>query len=429
MPPLPVLPSAAAVMQSNLMATQRAYTGTVTKIQADVGFIDDEIFFHKSVVCKGSMPKVGEHVFVEASYASNTPFKWNASRVQLLTPSGQGAKHKRNIRIVFNCFCISVQSKSSYNNHNSSSENGNYSRGNMNTSSNNMRSVNHSSHRRSRSPPPRRSLDRSNSKRDSSDNDRRRRSARDERDKRERRDRGSSPPPKTPERRERRTSRPVAAATGTSSSATATATAASVGSPPPLKKRRRMVPRYMVQIPKVALAMVRADVQELKQRYQNLYIPSDFFQTEILWPETFTPDKPFVLRQPCSFHLMYKDIVPPPELANDESLLEPPDADHSFSARVMLMSVPPMSDIYRQCFSAAEEEEDSDRNLVHPSRTISFLMGLRGKNETMGIGGPWSPSLDGKNPESDPRVLIRTAIRTCKALTGIDLSRCTQWYE
>lgn len=93
MPPLPVIPSAAAVMQSNLMATQRAYTGTVTKIQADVGFIDDEIFFHKSVVCKGSMPKVGEHVFVEASYASNTPFKWNASRVQLLTPSGQGEEH------------------------------------------------------------------------------------------------------------------------------------------------------------------------------------------------------------------------------------------------------------------------------------------------------------------------------------------------
>lgn len=80
------------VVQSNIMATQRAYHGTVTKIQADVGFIDDEIFFHKSVVCKGSMPKVGEGVFVEASYASNTPFKWNASRVQLLTPQGPGGK-------------------------------------------------------------------------------------------------------------------------------------------------------------------------------------------------------------------------------------------------------------------------------------------------------------------------------------------------
>lgn len=76
---------------SSIMATQRAYTGTVTKIQGDVGFIDDEIFFHKSVVCKGSMPKVGERVFVEASYAQNTPFKWNASRVQLLNLSSSSA--------------------------------------------------------------------------------------------------------------------------------------------------------------------------------------------------------------------------------------------------------------------------------------------------------------------------------------------------
>lgn len=77
-------PTVGGGVQSNLMATQRAYHGTVTKIQADVGFIDDEIFFHKSVVTKASMPKVGELVFVEASYASNTPFKWNASRVQVM---------------------------------------------------------------------------------------------------------------------------------------------------------------------------------------------------------------------------------------------------------------------------------------------------------------------------------------------------------
>lgn len=93
MPPsmqvMPSVVSCPTVVQSNIMATQRAYHGTVTKIQGDVGFIDDEIFFHKSVVCKGSMPKVGEQVFVEASYASNTPFKWNASRVQLLTVPGK----------------------------------------------------------------------------------------------------------------------------------------------------------------------------------------------------------------------------------------------------------------------------------------------------------------------------------------------------
>ena len=46
----------------------------------------------------------------------------------------------------------------------------------------------------------------------------------------------------------------------------------------------------------------------------------------------------------------------------------------------------------------------------------------------MAVGGPWSPSLDGANPEDDPRVLINTAIRTTRALTGIDLSGCTQWW-
>ena len=45
-------------------------------------------------------------------------------------------------------------------------------------------------------------------------------------------------------------------------------------------------------------------------------------------------------------------------------------------------------------------------NLVHPTRAIQFLVGTRGKNETLAIGGPWSPSLDGLHPESDPSVLV-----------------------
>ena len=41
----------------------------------------------------------------------------------------------------------------------------------------------------------------------------------------------------------------------------------------------------------------------------------------------------------------------------------------------------------------------SRETLVHPTRVIQFLVGVRGKNETMAIGGPWSPSLDGADPE------------------------------
>lgn len=96
------------------------------------------------------------------------------------------------------------------------------------------------------------------------------------------------------------------------------------------------------------------------------------------------------------------------------------------------MSVPGMEEMYQKCCVMAEDKDRRDRDSeekdsVHPTRLINFLVGLRGKNETMAIGGPWSSSLDGEHPERDPSVLIRTAIRTCKALTGIDLSNCTKW--
>jgi S1-like len=34
---------------------------------------------------KGNVPQVGDRVVVEASYNASMPFKWNATRVQLLT--------------------------------------------------------------------------------------------------------------------------------------------------------------------------------------------------------------------------------------------------------------------------------------------------------------------------------------------------------
>ena len=67
-------------------------------------------------------------------------------------------------------------------------------------------------------------------------------------------------------------------------------------------------------------------------------------------------------------------------------------------------------------------------DLEHPSKLIKFLVGVRQQNEYFPIGGPWSPSLDGPNPDSDPQVLVRTAVRSVHAQTGIDLSKCIQWY-
>lgn len=94
----------------------------------------------------------------------------------------------------------------------------------------------------------------------------------------------------------------------------------------------------------------------------------------------------------------------------------------------MLMTSVSQDELYEKCCARAQDSSDIRENFQHPTRLINFLVGQKGKNEVMAIGGPWSPSLDGADPVNDTSVLIKTAIRTTKALAGIDLTACTQWY-
>jgi BURAN domain/DBC1 len=142
-----------------------------------------------------------------------------------------------------------------------------------------------------------------------------------------------------------------------------------------------------------------ADIVEIKKRYQNLYVPSDFFSSGVKWVEAFPANAPFSINKTCSFHIMSKEVAP---IEPINAVLDPPDADYLYSAKVMLMSTPAIQEIYKKCFARAEDmdadkPEDLDREFVHPTRLISFLVGLRGKNETMAIGGAWSKKLDGNN--------------------------------
>lgn len=75
------------VSQQQQQATvkQRVFSGIVTKIHENFGFIDEDVIFQASVV-KGTAPQVGDRVLVEASYNGSMPFKWNATRVQVIAP-------------------------------------------------------------------------------------------------------------------------------------------------------------------------------------------------------------------------------------------------------------------------------------------------------------------------------------------------------
>ncbi|XP_018342853.1 PREDICTED: cell division cycle and apoptosis regulator protein 1-like [Trachymyrmex septentrionalis] len=389
-------PSVAGVpqqVQQNVPSSstkQRVFTGTVTKVHDNFGFVDEDVFFQTSACVKGSNPVVGDRVLVEASYNPSMPFKWNATRIQVL-PMGNNSNNANTQQT--NQPNRQQQQQQQQPNRTSGTynavppptENPNNRFTSSTTNSNSTSNRNKVSRVRERSPRERRNDD------EEIERKRRREERIREREKKE--DRSPS--------RTRRSK-----------------------SPRP-RRRTRVVPRYMVQIPKIALDLPEADVLEIRRRYQNMYIPSDFFSTNFRWVDAFPPHMPFTLNKPCSFHVMHKDVDPCNE---NTAVLEPSDADYLFSAKVMLISMPAMEEIYKRCCGVSEDR-DPDRDYVHPTRLINFLVGLRGKNETMAIGGPWSPSLDGPNPEKDPSVLIRTAVRTCKALTGIDLSSCTQWYR
>ncbi|KAM7348866.1 cell division cycle and apoptosis regulator protein 1-like isoform 2-T2 [Cochliomyia hominivorax] len=393
--------------------------GTVTKISNDCGLVNDEVFFYRNV-CKGPEPKLGDRVIFEATYSNNGQFKWNATRVQLMQqPQPLMGSNKGNYS--------SVAPPNEYQRgqmrHNSPKRSpirGRHDRDHRERERlHRSRDRDEDEHERKRRREDHgRSRDRTaaNNRAGTSVNEGRGgHGARNEkeRDRAEPRKKERDLADREREDREREREREKERARDVE-----------VHRAGPKGRRARPIKRYLVQIPKTLLTIKTADVQDLRQRYTSLYIPSDFFHANVKWSDTFTPDNPFSLRRPCQFHIMHEVVESP--TPHNPDLLEPADASYLYSAKVMLMSLPPIAEIYKKCF---ENEDDPDHHPVHPSRLINFLVGVKGRVGPMAIGGPWSPSLDGENPDTDPSVLIRTAIRTCKALTGIDLSNCTQWYR
>ncbi|XP_050085697.1 cell division cycle and apoptosis regulator protein 1-like [Anopheles aquasalis] len=415
-------PAQAPVNQQNTSkfnSSNRAYSGTgmVTKLQGEFGFIDDEVFFHKNVCVKGLIVKEGDRVLFDASYNSNMPFKWNASRVQLLLPTGgnsssSGGGHGGGSSVSGGGLVGSSGGGGGGGGgggHINASNRGGGTHGPMyNPVAMGSSDVNRT---RNRYSPPYKSPERQSHRPSNA----RAKEEFDEPDRRRRREDRDAERPYREKQRERSNEHRDKERSPRRAS--------------PKRRRLRSVPRYMVQVPKHLLTIKFADILEMRRRYSNMYIPSDFFNTDIRWTESFLPNQPFSIRSPCQFHIMHKDVDPPNELAAADASLDPADADYLYSAKVMLMSTPPMEEFYEKCVPKGEDRFDEERDYLHPTRLISFLVGTRGKNETMAIGGPWSPSMDGLDPHSDPTVLIRTAVRTCRALTGIDLSMCSHWYR
>lgn len=90
------LPPLSQLSSNNTNTKQRVFTGTVTKVHDNFGFVDEEVFFQTNACSKGLNPSVGDRVLVEASYNPSMPFKWNATRIQVLPTSSGNNQQQSN---------------------------------------------------------------------------------------------------------------------------------------------------------------------------------------------------------------------------------------------------------------------------------------------------------------------------------------------
>ena len=65
-----------------------------------------------------------------------------------------------------------------------------------------------------------------------------------------------------------------------------------------------------MSVPKHALLSVPdCSVMDLKKRYLNMYVPSDFFQVDHQWMKAFPAERAFKIQSQTAFHVFNKELV------------------------------------------------------------------------------------------------------------------------
>ncbi|XP_035200888.1 cell cycle and apoptosis regulator protein 2 [Oxyura jamaicensis] len=191
------------------------------------------------------------------------------------------------------------------------------------------------------------------------------------------------------------------------------------------KKPRHDVPQYRVHLAPYAPDSPSCDAMEVLRRYCSIPLPGGFYDIRLRWLDAFPLGQPLSLRHRSRILVADPDEVPEPQVGAEQDPA-PHDTDSAFSAKVLLLSSPGLEEFYRTCLLYVGEADEPREAPEHPTKQIKFLLG-RKEDEAVLIGGEWSPSLDGPDPEADPMVLVRTAVRCARAQAGLDLSGCSKW--
>uniref|UniRef100_A0A2K5F1L1 Cell cycle and apoptosis regulator 2 n=1 Tax=Aotus nancymaae TaxID=37293 RepID=A0A2K5F1L1_AOTNA len=351
---------------------QRVFTGIVTSLHDYFGVVDEEVFFQLSVV-KGRLPQLGEKVLVKAAYNPGQAVPWNAVKVQTLSnqppcpDSGSPAPPLLHVAALGQKQGIlGAQPQLIFQPH--------------------------------RIPPlfPQKPLSLFQTSHTLHLSHLNRFPARGPHG---RLDQGRSDDYDSKKRKQRAGGEPWGA-----------------------KKPRHDLPPYRVHLTPYTVDSPICDFLELQRRYRSLLVPSDFLSVHLSWLSAFPLSQPFSLHHPSRIQVSSEKEAAPDTVAEPI----PADSDPAYSSKVLLFSSPGLEELYRCCMLFVDDMAEPRETPEHPLKQIKFLLG-RKEEEAVLVGGEWSPSLDGLNPQADPQVLVRTAIRCAQAQTGIDLSSCTKW--
>ncbi|KAI3812370.1 hypothetical protein L1987_17077 [Smallanthus sonchifolius] len=188
----------------------------------------------------------------------------------------------------------------------------------------------------------------------------------------------------------------------------------------PVKEKRR---EYVCKVYSSNLVDSERDYLSMDKRYTRLYVSPECSKVVVNWSRE---DLNIPFNTPVSFeHDFVQEENPSEHEAASTKILtnnhvKSESGAIRWNAKLLLMS-----GLSHNAWEELSSERAYEDRIPHLCNMLRFAF-LKDGNSFMAIGGSWD-TVDGSDPSVDKSVLVQTALRYAKELTGLDLKNCRKW--
>ncbi|CAH1431135.1 unnamed protein product [Lactuca virosa] len=186
----------------------------------------------------------------------------------------------------------------------------------------------------------------------------------------------------------------------------------------PAKEKRR---DYICKVNSSSLVDFERDYLSIDKRYPRLFTSPECSKVIVNWSRE---NLKIPLNVPVSFEhdFVRDDTETQQKEASITTMVDDPvKSEHTrWNAKIVLMS-----GLSQNALEELSSERDYEDRIPHFCNMIRFAC-LKSGNTFKAIGGLWETT-DGNDPSVDKSILVHTALRYAKDLTGLDLKNCQHW--